>query len=580
MTVIVDVARAIVCARRMPIARALPLLTASLRPAPAVEREEPEREMALTRFPWWESAAFLYAPFLLLVVLCFAVTPDDTFITLRYAYHLLHGQGLVFNPGERVEGFSSPLGLLVTLPAVALSHGHALLLTKLTSLLFGLLGVREALHLIRSLGLASWARRLALLLLGVSTILAVSAVNGLETSLAFWLTTAVVVRLVSGQAVTRRLLTMVFSIGLVWTRPEGLLLVVGFAAVGWYVERTVPWWRGLSWLLAPVLAFALLLGARLLYFHDLLPNTYYAKLVTVGYGLAHGFAFLVKAQRSPWLPLSPIELVGVGIQALLVAVGMFDAARRRTRHLYLVAAVVVQLLFILRVGGDWMAGGRFLAPVFPCVVGLEALGLTRVVRRVVDARPGWATLHPIAGAVAIAVGCALVPLGYQLYQSSRWDTELAPVWTLSGLDNYTLVRDGHYDWYSIAWADSPRLVRCVPSGDLVAYAETGYFSFARLDLRVLDPRGLSDRDFAKAFPSSEKTHAGTVFARWFDPSSRAGQIILRRRPVMILDAENQPRPSGLNGEYVRQSQLALSSRLFKHPVTSYRRKDFTCSAGA
>ena len=30
---------------------------------------------------------------------------DDAMISMRYAWNLSHGQGLVWNPGERIEGF-------------------------------------------------------------------------------------------------------------------------------------------------------------------------------------------------------------------------------------------------------------------------------------------------------------------------------------------------------------------------------------------------------------------------------------------------------------------------------------------
>jgi hypothetical protein len=44
---------------------------------------------------------------------------DDAFISFRYAENLVEGRGLVFNPGERVEGFSNPLWtLLLTLPVL------------------------------------------------------------------------------------------------------------------------------------------------------------------------------------------------------------------------------------------------------------------------------------------------------------------------------------------------------------------------------------------------------------------------------------------------------------------------------
>ena len=37
---------------------------------------------------------------------------DDAFISFRYAAHLIAGQGLVFNPGEHVEGYTNFLWVL------------------------------------------------------------------------------------------------------------------------------------------------------------------------------------------------------------------------------------------------------------------------------------------------------------------------------------------------------------------------------------------------------------------------------------------------------------------------------------
>src|SRR5947207_9391980 len=42
---------------------------------------------------------------------------DDAFISFRYADNFVHGYGLVWNPGERVEGYTNFLWtLLLTLP--------------------------------------------------------------------------------------------------------------------------------------------------------------------------------------------------------------------------------------------------------------------------------------------------------------------------------------------------------------------------------------------------------------------------------------------------------------------------------
>ncbi len=39
-------------------------------------------------------------------------TTDDAFISFRYARNLVEGHGLVFNPGEYVEGYTNPLWTL------------------------------------------------------------------------------------------------------------------------------------------------------------------------------------------------------------------------------------------------------------------------------------------------------------------------------------------------------------------------------------------------------------------------------------------------------------------------------------
>jgi hypothetical protein len=42
---------------------------------------------------------------------------DDAYISYRYARNLSRGLGLVFNPGEKVEGYSNLLYVLLVSPA-------------------------------------------------------------------------------------------------------------------------------------------------------------------------------------------------------------------------------------------------------------------------------------------------------------------------------------------------------------------------------------------------------------------------------------------------------------------------------
>ncbi len=47
-------------------------------------------------------------------------TTDDAFISFRYAQNLVEGRGLVYNEGERVEGYTNPLWTLWVAAGLAL----------------------------------------------------------------------------------------------------------------------------------------------------------------------------------------------------------------------------------------------------------------------------------------------------------------------------------------------------------------------------------------------------------------------------------------------------------------------------
>lgn len=154
-------------------------------------------------------------------------------------------------------------------------------------------------------------------------------------------------------------------------------------------------------------------------------------------------------------------------------------------------------------------------------------------------------------------------------------TEIAPIWSLHGRwDDYSLIRHGHYFVYSDRWAYSPQFVRCLPPGGSVSYAEIGYFAFTRRDLTVIDPRGLTDKKVARSGPASTKTRAGVDTHHWFEPTSALGRILLRKRPMMILDPESPPMPAALGGEYVKVRTETFDAN---YTVTSYRRRDVSCS---
>jgi arabinofuranosyltransferase len=60
---------------------------------------------------------------------------DDAMITLRYAWNLAHGSGLVWNPGERVEGTTSFLSAIyMSLGAIFLDKSETALFVQVSGI--------------------------------------------------------------------------------------------------------------------------------------------------------------------------------------------------------------------------------------------------------------------------------------------------------------------------------------------------------------------------------------------------------------------------------------------------------------
>jgi hypothetical protein len=72
---------------------------------------------------------------------------DDAYISFRYADRLASGQGLTFNPDERVEGYSNPLWTLLISATVWLTPFVAPDIARFFGLLFTILTVLSIWHL-------------------------------------------------------------------------------------------------------------------------------------------------------------------------------------------------------------------------------------------------------------------------------------------------------------------------------------------------------------------------------------------------------------------------------------------------
>ncbi len=283
-------------------------------------------------------------------------TLDDAYISMRYAEHLAEGLGPVYNPGERVEGYTCFLwvALLAMGPMLGMvtevwAKALGFVLTAGCVLGAGLLG-RQLLG-----ARGAWAATLT----GGSTILTVWAMSGMEVPLVSLCVLATAAATLSEHP---RALVVAGLTGALacMSRPDaavavGVLLLAPLA-------RRAP---GAP--LGPAVALGVYgpyFAWRWAWYGWFLPNTFYAKVGATRAQVDRGLEYV------GGLSLDAAPLL------CLVAGGALLAARQREPLVVLGAVVGAQVLYCIGVGGDVMPAYRFVAPLVPLmsVLAVRAVG--------------------------------------------------------------------------------------------------------------------------------------------------------------------------------------------------------------
>jgi arabinofuranosyltransferase len=273
---------------------------------------------------------------------------DDAFISFRYAKHFAEGHGLVFNLGERVEGYSNFLWVLELGALKALFGAHIPTTSVVLSVLATLAYVALTALLAKSTPHASRVSTViwvALALLVTNRNVLVWTTSGLETRQFSALVLLAVWAALAGRSSPRMYALSSLALGLAGlTRPEGPMLFAG--VVAWYfLDSRLRQRFSFKELLFLALPFVLLCGAHYLfrysYYGQWLPNTYYAKVVRPWPDA--GLSYLTAAFCDSGLYiLAPLAVLGAVLRL----------GRRDTLHVLSAVLVVPHAVYIMLVGGD------------------------------------------------------------------------------------------------------------------------------------------------------------------------------------------------------------------------------------
>ncbi len=444
-------------------------------------------------------------------MLALQTLPDDAFISFRYAHNLAQGYGPVFNPGQPVEGYTTPLWVFLLGGLAALGQPIAETATLLCMIAAALTAVL----------LPRFSASLGLRLYGLDALLL-----ALNTSYAIWAGSAMemvpfgLLLIVATWALLSErppLLTGLLFASLTLLRPEGALfggLALMFSFVDALRGKEGAWSR-LMWLGAGFGLPAMVhLAWRLAYYGYPLPNTFYAK---VGFNLeqwGRGLRYLGEAAVRYVLALAIPTLLGV-----LQPFGR--------KWAFLVSGLGFYLLYLSLVGGDWMVSFRLVVPVLPFVAVLAAHGLVGAWQRLQPRLgPRWAQIAGVAG--------LLLVLPTSVYTSFTTDPEQPWV-----LDAKPIA-----DWLND---------HC-PAGKKLAVFAAGALPYYAPDFEIVDMFGLNEVEIAHmaqpqmggGYAGHEKFDAGLTLKR--EPDLFIFQPVLGDQPITEA---GEWREGGL-GHLVRQ----------------------------
>lgn len=355
---------------------------------------------------------------------------DDAFISFRYARHWVDGHGLVFNIGERVEGYTNFLWVVILAAVMKATPWDAPEIALFGCLLCFVANLVVIALAGRRLAANSTLRPylpVAVMVLCAHWAFTSFATTGMETMLSSLLVNLGVLALLGRGGARNAALAGCAWIAATLSRPDhSLFYVAGGVAVlvdavigyrraqrdggrcaGPATPRQLLWtWsKPLLAYAAPFFAYLVYAGWKLQYYGSLIPNTYYAKSADEAYwsqGLVYAATFYLGSHF--WIPA-----------AMMLAWLLLRTQRDATRRLQVFTAVAFVLfnVYVAKVGGDFMYG-RFYISLLPLAL-LGAEGLLHALaprpegRR---SRPRLVAMVVLAAALAASAhGVHLIPEG-------------------------------------------------------------------------------------------------------------------------------------------------------------------------
>lgn len=470
---------------------------------------------------------------------------DDPWIAYRYAGNLAAGNGLVFNVGERLESYTSLFIILIL--SVFIKSGIE---PDLPCRLIGLLSHGATASLMIFFAAKFFKTRNPFLLMSGAFLYAVNpsaalwSVGGLETNLHSLILLAVFILFISEEArprLSRRIhirysFLLMFILSLI--RIEAPVI---FVALIFYIifkaalQRRFPEKSEVAGVMLFIIPYAIYTLWRIIYFGELLPNTFYAKVTgekaeqfKTGIKYTLGFIKYNGGMLYFLLIIAAADLL-FRLKNIIFVNFIHSAKQAREKNektdfivkfrLTCYFIIFWYLFFIIYSGGDWMPLYRFFVHILPIIL----LSLQEALIFVSDAIKQRITdkemRKVLYGLIALAFLAEVSFLAILNYRETRQIVER------------TILGTYHQQYFYV----SDYIKKIAHQGDLLAGEEAGIIPY-ETKLPFIDMIGLLDKHISH---KSGKLHYKTD-----------SEYVLSLKPRFILiHADIKSSPDNFIGTY-------------------------------
>lgn len=431
---------------------------------------------------------FIYLVFLFLALNIFKWVIDDLYIYFRYVDNFINGEGIVYNPGEFVEGFSSFSWFLV----LSL-FGYLNFPLELSSKIAGLLFACLNLFLIYKISLLQNSGKFSFLACCLTVLnlpFILWSISGFELMFYIFILLFCFYKVLTVKVNRNEILLISILFFLIFlSRPEGILFSIAFSFFIYFISENKAFSLKI-FILFGLLTVSFLLF-RYFYFDDILPNTYYAKI-------GHNFFgyYEIRTYKNGLFYI--LGFFRQNPQFILLIIFIPFAYRKHKSDkvfIFIIILIIIQFVFVAFSGGDWMIQYRFLVPVIP-FLSLAVTFSFREFLNNINIKNFFAALSLLI--IFIIIGGSLIFNDYEIIK-----TETA-LW--NNLKNL-----------------SEDFKKNIPANSLAANGSSGIIPYYLKDVNFLDIVGLTNKQIAKY---------GYRHGTWFEKSFP--EYVYSRNPGWLI----------------------------------------------